>query len=584
MHKCTVDGLYGAVQAHHAVDQGPLFNEKLIQDAGLESQTAFAKVMNKFADKQARAKVSIGKYNDTGTVREMVSKGVNLGRTPEALLPKKIYGKIDKKMGQWDAIYKRDFAPKLAKIEAKYDRLEEQAGKDTAKLKALEVKRQAELEPIRKEAGKAYRDSVGKQFKQAREQLQAVYDEHGGNPKRLQAQLKKMGMTQGDAYYTEQYLGYLENGGPYFEFRPASGNRSADWISERVSTITGKKVSFNLLTSALNVSEIATKGPATFGFKHTANGILDAQKAARAEKVTVFDRIPSLEKKGIYSTDLSPLRPDGKHDPLTKTQNLLDNTAYFIGKRGGDIQKGLKEIAYRPKPWNDTFLYQDPRARTSIPFMAFQFRHFQQYGGWLKSVAKGTGPERRQAARALAVYSLMNGLIFGDKAAIPAPVYLLLKAADPKFDDHLKELTGDFATKGLVGSATGIDLSRYNQPLGGVQVGIGTDMLQGIMDLPEKTLPKVGKQLREGRVDKAALLTVAAIVTMSQAHKGGANATVQKAVDAVTKAYIEDEDLDGAWKILKQKFFGKDSVPTEKKAKGNGLPALPSLPALPELP
>ncbi len=568
MHKCTIDGLYGAIQANHAIDQGPLFDHKLVDNAGLDSQVAFAKMMNKFEGKQA--KINIERYNDSGSVKDMLNRGVNLGRTPEALLPKKIYSKIDKKMTQWDATYKKEYAPKIAKIEAKYQKLEEQAGKDKAKLKALEVKRDREISPLRKEAEGAYKSAVGSQFKQAREQIQAVYDQHADSPKRLQGELKKMGMTQADAYYTEQYLNYLESGGPYFS-RPNSGNQSANWLTERISTITGKKVSFNPMTAVYNLSEVATKAPATFGFKHTANGIMDAQAAASKEKVSIFDRIPSLDRKGVYSDDLSPMRPEGKNDPVAKTQNMLDNLAYFIGKRGGDIKKGMKEIAYRPKPWNDTFLYQDSRARSMVPFMSFQFRHFQQYGGWIKSAYKGTGPERAHATKALLTYSLMNGLIFGDKAAIPAPLYLIGKAVDPELDEHLKELShsvpiiGAALDKGLVGSITGLDLSKYAQPLGGITVGIGTDMLQNLAELPSKTLPKIAKQAREGRLDKAALLAVNALVMMSQMHKSGANAATQKAVDAATKAYIEDEDLEGTLRTFAQKFFGKQAVPKKQQ-------------------
>lgn len=568
MHKCTIDGLYGAIQAHNTIDQGPIFDNGLMSDAGLESQVAYSKIMNKFAGKQAS--VNIGKYNDSGSVKDMVNRGVNIGRTPEALLPKKVYSKIDKKMTQWDTYYKRELAPKFAKINQKYQKLEAEAGKDTAKLKALDIKRENEIQPIRKEAEKAYRASVSKQITAAREQLQAVYDEHAGNPKKLQSQLKKMGLSQADAYYTEQYFRFLENGGPYFSFNDGSGNKSANWLTERVSTLIGKKVSFNPMTAVYNVSEVATKAPAVFGFKHTTNGIQMAQKAAIAEKVSIFDRIPSLEKKGVYDTDLSPLRPEGRHDPVAKTQNMLDNLGYFIGKSAGDTQKGLKEIAYRPKPWNDTFLYQDPRARTLIPFMSFQFRHFQQYGGWIKTAVSGTGQQRAVATKALLTYSMMNGLIFGDKAAIPTPLYQLLKAADTDIDEHLSEISqaipiiGSFLDKGIIGSTTGLDLSKKAQPLGGLAVGIGTDMLQGLYELPSKTLPKVAKSLRQGRPDKAAALIIKAVTSMSQMHKNGANAATQKAIDAVTSAYIEDEDFEGYMKKGKEKFFGKDSVPKEQ--------------------
>ena len=569
MHHCTLEGLYGAIQAHHQIDQGPLFNKSNLMEAGLEAQISFAKVMNKYASKQIKGGINISEFNQdksnlVSEAKGVLKRGADLGRTAEALVPKKVYQKIDKKMDQFATVYRKEFLPKFQKVEAKYSKLMEQAKRDKAKLKALEVKQQQEMAPIRKQAEKYYRDNLAKQFKLGKDQIQAAFDKNAGNPKKLEAKLKSMGLKQTDAYYTYKYLAPLENGGPFFNFSK-SNNASLDWINERLSTITGKKTQFNPMTALYNASELAQKAPAVFGVKHTINGIKDALAAAKSAKVTIFDRIPQLEKEGVYSSDFSPLRPEGKYDPVFKTQNMLDNTAYFIGKRAGDIQKGLKEIAYRPKPWNDTFIYNDPTNKNLLNWMSFQFRHMQQYGGWVRDIYNNEGGRRGQSAKALATYALMSGVIFGDKAAIPAPLYYLAKGADPELDQQLEQF-GPFK-KGLVGAVTGgnVDLGKYAQPLGGVTIGLGADAVTNVQEAFTNTYPKAAKQVSEGRPDKAAVLAINLLTKFSQLFKNGANAPTQKAIDGVTKAYLDDEDFEGYFRDIGQKVFGKDAVPKKQK-------------------
>ena len=556
-HNCTLKGLYGTLQANNAVDQGPLFNSKPIESSSLQAQAAYAKRMNAIADKQ----VSIRKTNAAGdnasdSVKRQAAELVNLGRTPEALLPKPIYAKIDKKMTQWDASFKKNYGARIRNVNEKYDR-QLATAKTKEEKQAIEGKRDKDIAPIRKEAQKAYTESVAKQFTTARKQIQDAYNQHVDNPVKLKAQLKKMGMSQSDAYYTTEYLSYLENGGPYFTLNPGSGNKSIEALSNTISNVTANKVSYNPMTALYNVAELASKAPSSFGFSQSLKGIARAASTAKAEGVSIFDEIPSLVKKGVYSNDQSALRPQGKFDPVTKSQNLLDNASYFIG---GD--KGLKEIAYRPKPWNDTFVYQSQGSRDLLTFMSFQFRHMQQYGGWWKNAITGTGATRTDAIKSLATYSLINGLIFGDKAAIPAPVYALVKAFDPELDKQLKAegipVAGTVIDKGLIGSVTGLELGKYAQPFGGVSIGVGSDIVNTIKDTIPKALPRAAKQAQEGRVDKSALIMLSALASVSQLHKNGANAATQKAIDAVTKAYVEDDDyLQTALK----KFFGRDAVP-----------------------
>jgi hypothetical protein len=578
MHKCTPSGIYGAVQAHIAIDDGPIFKAKNINEASFEAQLSFAKVMNKLEGKQFD--VNIAAHAKDESLKGTLVNRVNMGRTPEALLPKQVYGKIDKKMTQWDAYYKRSTLPKLQAIEKKYEKLagsiqKAKVADKAERLKVLESKKQKELAPLRAQAAASYKTLVGKQFGNAKDQIQQTYNQHFENPKRLDGELKRMGMTRRDSYYAHNYLSYLENGGPFFNFKEAAGNKAGgEMVQELTSNITGKKISFDPKQVIYNSAEFLQKAPAVAGFGNTLGGIADAHAAAQKAGLTIFDRLPELERQGIYANDYTPLRPEGKWDTTARSQNFLDNLAYFTGKKMGNVQEAMKGIAYRPKPWNDTFGFQDPRMKAQFGFMSFQFRHMQQYGGWWKDAVLNKSPK---AAKQLAIYSVMTGIIFGDRAGIPAPVYEATKAVYPDIDKDIKSsqsqipILGEVLNNGLLGTgaklATGgnleVDMTKYARPGGGVAIGIGQDLVQGAHDAVTRTIPKTAHEIQNGRTDKAAAVAINGIVQGSQLFKQGANALIQKTVDGVTKAYLEDEFTpEGIAKYTGQKYLGKDAVKT----------------------
>jgi hypothetical protein len=239
----------------------------------------------------------------------------------------------------------------------------------------------------------------------------------------------------------------------------------------------------------------------------------------------------------------------------------------------GNVPKAMKEIAYRPKPWNDTFAMQDPRAKSLLNFMSFQFRHMQQYGGWVRDITPGLNREvpktrRLESAKKLAIYSVATGVIFGNKAMIPAPAYLLMKGVDPELDQHIKSInayTGpvhELFDTGVIGVLSGghIDLSKYAQPYGGIAVGVGGDMVNTVKDTSGHIIPKAIKQTREGRPDKAVAVAIDGITQLTQLLSHGAPAGLQKTISGVTKAYIDDEDFAGYVKDIQKKNLGADSV------------------------
>lgn len=583
MHKCTPSGLFGAIQAKIAIDDGPIFDPKNINESSFDAQLSFAKALNK---QEAKYAANIQKLSEDDSVLGATINRINQGRTPEALIPKTVYNRVDKKMTQWSAYYHRSFYPKIRRIEQKYARIEQGIRKSKAANKeqllvTSQVRKDKELAPLLKEASKSYRDMIGGQFKQANQQIQDVYNQHAENPVQLDAALRKMGFKdRQQAYYTHQYLNWLENGGPFFTFNKGGGNKvGGDTTQELVSTVTGNKISFDPKQVLYNTTEFVQKAPAVAGFKNTITGVLDASKAAQKAKLTVFDRLPELERAGIYHNDYTPLRPEGQNDTTTRTQNMLDNFSYFVGKRMGDVNKALTGIAYRPKPWNDTFGFQDPRMKSAFSFMSFQFRHMQQYGGWWKSLAVGSKKEQGEAAKALLVYSLMTGVLFGDRAAMPAPVYWLAKAAMPNLDEDIKEiqketpLIGEVLNAGITGLAAQVlsggqidfDFTKYVQPFGGVGIGIGTDIAQGTWDAATRTIPKAAKEIQDGRTDKALAIAINGLVQGSQIFKQGANAFIQKTVDGAVKAYLEDEFTpEGLAEHIGKKYVGREAVKVAK--------------------
>ena len=557
--------LLGKVEAVKAVEQGPLFNTKKLMDLPEESIAYAAKTYTKQMERSLSA-------------IDAAERVVNTLRTPEAVLPKTIFNRIDRKMDQFQKFYERAYGDKMRRLkdgaEKQIETAKKIGNKDLreARIRAIEDKLDRDLFPLRKQAEKLYKDNISKQFKANKQELQHLFRRFGGTA-RLDKELSRRGIkNKVQASILHSYLDYLENGGPFFQFRH-TGEVGA-WARAIVSNVTGNKVKWNLKTAFVNGMEVVQKAPATFGFKNTLLGIADTLNSAKKAGLSIFDQLPELKRKGAYDYDPSVLRVVSQADPLAKSQNMLDNFAYFIGNRGGDWRKGMKEIAFRPKPWNDTIAFQDVTSRSFFDFMSFQLRQMQQYGGWWRDIF--TGKNVAASSKALFTYTLMTGLIYGDKAAIPAPLWQMTKgyfATDDLTEEDLDDVwdqlhdalgpAGDLVKKGVIGTVTGgqVDLGEYAQPFGGITLGVGTEMVNQLGNIGPAS-KKMIDTLGEGRPDKAALIAFNKLVQLSQLFKFGANASIQKSVDSITKSYVEDENFQ---KVFQEKLIGKDTLPKEPK-------------------
>lgn len=579
---CTGSTFVGALEAHRTVSDGPLFDEFRLDelfDGMIGAPESYSRVMNIIMDRQA-AKIDVSKEMGGGNGW----RGVQSFRTWEALIPAKQFKKIDTRMSQWDAVYQKEFGQKQRALQRQYDRqkttIEKNFNGDDKKqrLKALERMIERESDKIKAEAKKEYQEMVGKPLSQDLANITKLVEKYGVETEVLDAKLKQLGMTREDMYFTNEYMKWLQGGGPYFPQSKSAG--VADGLLGLMGNLVKNKVRFNPKISAYNFTEVMQKAP-TLGAKNTLNGTLTAFKAASDAGTTIFGRLPELENKGIYGNDFNPMRVEGKYDPVALSQNMLDNIGYYVGKEAGDYQKGLKEIAYRPKPWNDAAVFSsDGAAKSLLGWMTFQTRHMQQYGGWLKTAfapGKTTPEQRVEALKALGAYSLMTGMLFGSNAAVPAPLWMLYdkyikantgesgKEAWSNFsEEHFGDL-GVLADRGLVNITTGgkMDISDYTRPLGGVAFGITMDMANGLMDIgPE--VGKVLKNLADDKPEVAASVIVTTLAQLSQLHTKGLADPIVRASEAATKFIIEGHDFediaDHYPDFLLKRLFGEKSV------------------------
>jgi hypothetical protein len=565
-HKCNIENLYGAIQARAAIDDGPIFKNGNINSAPPDAMYAYASILNK----KTKAAVDIGKTvralaeGKQKLVESNVGRLVNSGRTWEAIVPEKVFAKADKMMTRYDKTYKTKYLPQLKRVQEKFKPQFEAAKGDKAKLNQLEIKMTQALKPIRDEAKAHYKDTILPRIKEAREQLQSAFNAADGNDKKLDARLKAIGLNRNEAYFTNQYLAHLENGASWFDLSP-QGGADLPWLKNVVSATTKNKVRYNLMTSFWNLAEFAQKAPAVYEMNHITGGIKDALSAAKKEGVSIWEKLPSLEKKGVYDTDYDLLRSNGRFDPLNATQNWLDNLAYHVGANAGDATKGMKEIAYKPKPWNDTALFADKSAKSYLQFASFQLRHFQQYGGWVRDVVSSDVPkaQRIQSLKALGAYSATTALLFGPKAAVPAPLFYLGNLADKDLDKQLHDLGKIVGLdKGLVGVASSgkVDLGTYAQPLGGIPIGVGVGAVGAAKDTATSSIPRAKTQLEKGRPDKATALLLDAAVRTSQIFENGAPAALQKVVSGITKAYVKDATPAEYGDEIGKQILGREAI------------------------
>lgn len=579
---CSNASFVGAIEAHRTIHDGPLFDELRLDDVigNNEMSGSYARVINKIMDRQAK-RVDASK---TLGGQESPKRVLNSFKTWESLVPKKYFKQIDKRMTQWDNLYQSKFGKQSRMIQKSFDKkkasLKKQYKGDElkSKMKSLEGLIEQQSDTIRAAAKKEYRRIVGKPLSQDLKNLNKVIEKYGVEGELLDAKLKQLGLTREDTYFTNEYMKWLQGGGPYFD-RPSSKG-VGEGINGWLSNLAKNKVRFNPKIAAYNFTEVLQKAP-TLGYKNTMTGMTKAFKAASDAGTSIFGRLPELENKGIYGNDFNPMRVEGKYDPVALSQNMLDNIGYYVGKEAGDYQLGLKEIAYRPKPWNDAAIFSGGDKKNLLGWMTFQTRHMQQYGGWARDMFgfNRTAEQRGEAFQKLATYSLMTGLLFGDDAAVPAPLWALMdeyvkKSTDGDetaasrwrefSEDNLGEV-GVLMDRGLINIATGgkVDMGNYARPLGGVAFGITMDMFNTLIDVKSKA-GKFLKAMYDENPAAAAGVAATTILQYSQLHTKGAADPIVRASDAVTKFYLDGHDWEDMAeempKAFIQKFFGRDAV------------------------
>lgn len=412
---------------------------------------SYEKVMARAESAKTASNTSPG--SPAGEVNEALRQGgynkdfnLNHFASPSRIVPARIYGEIDSRMDGW-------------------------------------LRQNAALD--RGQAAKNYQQQIIPGVKKLRQNIDQIVLKTQGNPTAAKEALLSLGMKQGDVYWTREYLNYLEHGGPFFNFGRGDGSnlitRAADntvsaYISWRPAVILGHGLGF--IPRA-----IAKAAP--------HNVILGTLDAFHATGGNITKQLPQLKSEGVYGNPF--FHPEGVKAkikeafilPLHLSQTVADNVAYHIGAREGDPYKAVKDIALSDRPWDTPYVYQTGTGRAGFSLMRYHLNYTKMYAGMAKDIVTGAAERNPQKFAAglggMAAYTASQALLYGGDAAVPAFLY---KALPDNQDEGWggqpwlsKEFWDNLPSAGKAAKeATGVDLSKKAQPLGGFATGVGYNL------------------------------------------------------------------------------------------------------------
>lgn len=319
----------------------------------------------------------------------------------------------------------------------------------------------------------------------------------------------------------------LKDGYPFY------GKSGTIWDKARNSAVSNV-LDFSGTVLLGNPLEMIVKAPALYGIKPTLRGLIEY---AKETKFNPLAKIPELEKAGVYGMDRgaskipiigSLLNAYNKAAETTMafTDRPLKNLAYSIGKLdGGSGVEAVEKIAFKNRWGNDPRLGRS--SKDAITLMNYTMNTYHMMGGMAKGLM--TPGKRIEAARQLAMWTVITGGIGGQAALIPAPVAAILK----NNDDYK---AWEKANINIAG--------KLIRP-GGITFGVGAELINRAFESWQRGVNK-GTQKWESGDPQGALLDYAdgglSIMTILGRNPLG-NSRIQKAARNTRDLF--EGDLDG---------------------------------------
>lgn len=325
-------------------------------------------------------------------------------------------------------------------------------------------------------------------------------------------------------------------------------------VAKAVDNVIGNLISNNPAIALYNVFEVMPKAQA---YAIQELGPVGAQGAVlkafgdfmRASGGQFWKRIPELEARGVYSVnELNKFEQKldkafGVHNVLDITENPLRSIAYYLGEAVG-AGKGLQaveNIAFAYRPGNMPAMLWNREGAGSVHLMRYSIESMKLYGSLVKNLAN---PEKAaNAAFALAGFHLITAMQTGFASSVPLPIY---QALPDDIKQQLDELSSENPLFNIAGKATGLNLTKQSQPLGGVAFGLGNQILTQNLGQGVSTSLKGVKELATGEAEQGSMDLLQGLLTAGQVAKlPGINFTTLRLLKAARKSY-ENGDLSAA--------------------------------------
>jgi hypothetical protein len=383
--------------------------------------------------------------------------------------------------------------------------------------------------------------------------------------------------TPEEAYYTNQYLKFMEEGGPFYNKQLEPKSVAGDILTKGINNFSRNMASFNVKWAMGNVNELY-RSFAHYNPIDIIGGFTDMMKASGGK---VWGEIPELQSQGVYGVNIGGVEAKrsmlGKFDPFMLTINTQKNLGWHISKRAGENgYEGVKKVALDYMPWDSPMIYQQNSLGHALGMTRFvvgdTMQYLKMHGGLIKALKDGDLKQAGKHANSLAGYYIGKAVFTGVLSTLPPFVTALM-------DDETKEGIKEFETAWYGGNMIkkftsmipsvpegGLDFTEFSQPLGYFGLGgrlasVGS-AVQGI----GSNTTKATEALQEGDLWKAinGMVDVGMGIGTFGPYGGvgatGVPTSIKKLVDAMTDRVQDDLDDDEGTIRIYEKLFGKDTI------------------------
>lgn len=318
-----------------------------------------------------------------------------------------------------------------------------------------------------------------------------------------------------------------------------------------VRTAAGNLVSFSPFIAGAHAIQFLPKSMGIYGLEATAKGIKDY---ALAFAKNGMHPIPELNSNHL----VHETHGIGRLDPVPHADNLMSGISYFVGKHSGeDPMKAVQTLAYKDRLGDEPMIMWNSHNAQAVYLMRFALGFAKTYAGWYKNIVqgalKGDWEMARKGAYGLALFSAGQSVFTGVTSAIPAPAWAIMSPDQRAFFEELDQST-PFLNVVKHASGGAIALEHHFQPLGGMALGVGYDVVNTDVKSGGTHLLRSLQNLNDQDYTRAGLEFARGGISLGAPFVPGMNVSLRKVLDVTGDVMTGDLAPEDAPTALGQKF------------------------------